>query len=80
MKAYFLVYVDDLLITGSSPTFINQFSQLLSKKLSLKDLRDLHYFLGLEVIPTAGGLFLTHVIFLNLAGAKECPEFDPRLI
>lgn len=47
------------LITGSSPTFIHQFSQLLSKKFSLKDLRDLHYFLGLEVIPTAGGLFLT---------------------
>lgn len=51
--------MDDLLITGSSPTFLNQFSQLLSKKFSLKDLRDLHYFLGLEVIPTAGGLFLT---------------------
>lgn len=78
IQAYFLVYVDDLLITGSSPTFLNQFSQLLSKKFSLKDLRDLHYFLGLEVIPTAGGLFLTqhkdiHEIFesTGMAGAKE---------
>ncbi|KAL8139110.1 hypothetical protein V2J09_005111, partial [Rumex salicifolius] len=46
---YVLIYVDDLIIIGSHPTFIDEFVQLLNREFSLKDLGSLHYFLGIEV-------------------------------
>ncbi|KAG8490833.1 hypothetical protein CXB51_014023 [Gossypium anomalum] len=46
---YVLVYVDDIVITGSSPDKINCFVQQLHNKFALKDMGDLHYFLGIEV-------------------------------
>ena len=45
----------------------------------MKDLGDLHYFLGIEVLPTSSGLLLTLHKYIrdllertNIAGAKEC--------
>ena len=56
---YFLVYVDDLIITGNNSHFVVSIIQQLGRKFSLKDLGPLHFFLGIEVIPTQNGLFLT---------------------
>ncbi|KAE8689094.1 filamin A-interacting protein 1-like [Hibiscus syriacus] len=55
---YLLVYVDDLIVTDNTSSAISQFLQQLSARFSLKDLRHLHYFLGVEVISYATGLFL----------------------
>jgi len=54
-----MVYVDDIVLTGNDTNFLNSFITSLSQKFSLKDLGMLHHFLGVEVIPTPTGLFLS---------------------
>lgn len=55
---YLLVYVDDIVITGSSTDLVNKVTNSLSLRFSLKDLGNLHYFLGIEVTRTTQGLHL----------------------
>ncbi|KAJ0443321.1 putative RNA-directed DNA polymerase [Helianthus annuus] len=65
--SYFLVYVDDIVLTGSSDTFVQHIIRSLSKKIYIKDLGMLHHFLGIEVISTTNGLFLSqHAHIQNL--------------
>lgn len=47
--AYFLVYVDNLILMGNTPTFLNTVALTLASTFSLKDLCPLSYFLGVEV-------------------------------
>ncbi|TXG71321.1 hypothetical protein EZV62_006256 [Acer yangbiense] len=54
---YVLVYVDDIIVTGSSP--VHEFIQSLARRFSLKDLGPLSYFLGVEALTTSTGLFLS---------------------
>ena len=58
IQTYFLVYVDDLIITRNSSTFITDFIVSLSNQFIIKDLGSLYYFLGVEVITTISNLFL----------------------
>lgn len=51
-----LVYVDDILVTGSHNNQIMEFIGLLHSKFALKDLGPLHYFLGIEVVETTQGV------------------------
>jgi hypothetical protein len=53
------VYVDDLLLTGNDLNFIKKFQQALAQKISLKDLGAPSHFLGVELVPTSNGMFLT---------------------
>jgi len=46
---FLLIYVDDILFTGSSKTLVQDFIQRLSSIFALKDLDPLHYFIGIEV-------------------------------
>nr|KYP59278.1 Retrovirus-related Pol polyprotein from transposon TNT 1-94 [Cajanus cajan] len=46
---FILVYVDDIIITGSSSSLIHQITNQLDSIFSLKQLGSLDYFLGLEV-------------------------------
>lgn len=46
---YILIYVDDLIITGRNQDEVNQIICYLDKQLSIKDLEELNYFLGIEV-------------------------------
>ncbi|GKV40982.1 hypothetical protein SLEP1_g48566 [Rubroshorea leprosula] len=62
---YVLVYVDDILITGNSATFISNLIHRLGQKFSLKDLGDLSLFLGIEAIKTSTGLFLSQHRYIN---------------
>ncbi|KAH9779039.1 retrovirus-related pol polyprotein from transposon RE1 [Citrus sinensis] len=59
------VYVDDLLITGNSMTLIHHVITALSHKFSIKDLGPLNFFLGVEVIPTSNGLFLSQQKYIR---------------
>ncbi|WMV09995.1 hypothetical protein MTR67_003380 [Solanum verrucosum] len=56
---YVLVYVDDLIITGSDSDFITTFIHTLDQQFSLKNLGSLNYFLGIEVSPTSYGIILS---------------------
>ncbi|OMO63086.1 Integrase, catalytic core [Corchorus capsularis] len=75
---YFLVYVDDLIVTGNNQHVVDQFLAQLSHRFSLKDLGNLNFFLGVEVISTASGLFLSQHKYIrdlldkfDMSNAKE---------
>ncbi|BBH06313.1 hypothetical protein Prudu_017933 [Prunus dulcis] len=54
-----LLYVDDIIITGSDPSLVTSVIQALSEVFELKDLGKLKYFLGLEVQYHSGGKYLS---------------------
>jgi hypothetical protein len=55
---YLLVYVDDILLTGSNSLLLQRLIQLLSSEFKLHDLGSVHYFLGIKVQSTSMGLML----------------------
>ncbi|KAL4576526.1 hypothetical protein LXL04_012621 [Taraxacum kok-saghyz] len=74
----FLLQFDDIILTSNNNVFLNHFIQALSNKFSLKDLGTLHHFLGVEVIPTSTGLFLSQhrhiqdvLTNFHMEGAKD---------
>jgi hypothetical protein len=58
---YLLLYVDDIIITGSNMPLIDTFIHKLRHEFSMKDLGTLNYFLGLEVTHSATGIFLSQL-------------------
>jgi histone deacetylase 1/2 len=46
---FILVYVDDIIVASSSQEAIKALLKDLEREFALKDLGDLHYFLGIEV-------------------------------
>ena len=53
-----LIYVDDLLVTGSSITLINDTKQVLKDNFKIKDLGPLRYFLGIEFARNNEGILM----------------------
>ncbi|KAK1368489.1 hypothetical protein POM88_034581 [Heracleum sosnowskyi] len=53
-----LVYVDDILITGSDITLIAKVKSHLSSHFKIKDLGPLKYFLGIEATISTQGIYL----------------------
>ena len=53
------VYVDDLLVTGTSPPCIVEFKREMATKFEMSDLGMLTYYLGIEVHQLAQGIVLT---------------------
>ena len=51
-----VVYVDDLVITGSSLTAINDFKRSMAIEFEMSDLGRLMYYLGIEVHQFDGGI------------------------
>ena len=56
---YFLIYVDDLIVTTSQPSAIDTLLRHLQLDFAIKDLGNLNFFLGVEVLPTTNGLLLS---------------------
>lgn len=56
---YILVYVNDFIITGSSPLLVQQFIHQLAAIFPIKDHGALHYFLGIEAHCTSSRICLT---------------------
>ncbi|KAL3569683.1 hypothetical protein D5086_029573 [Populus alba] len=54
-----LLYIDDMLLTGSTPTLVSNFIMVLSSEFAMKDLGPIHHFLGMEITPTTSGLHLS---------------------
>ncbi|KAI5335772.1 hypothetical protein L3X38_025906 [Prunus dulcis] len=61
---YLLIYVDDILVTGSDPSSIATLISNLALQFSMKDLGPANYFLGMELICTLSGLSLTHTKYV----------------
>ncbi|GJT50735.1 ribonuclease H-like domain-containing protein [Tanacetum coccineum] len=56
--AYLLIYVDDIILTASSPVLLQQIVDSLHKEFDMTDLGALNYFLGISTVRHPTGLFL----------------------
>ncbi|XP_071680359.1 uncharacterized protein [Lolium perenne] len=74
--AYLLLYVDDIIITASSTTFLHHLLDRLHNEFAKTDLGDLHFFLGIAVSHFSDGLFLSHRQYaadlLQRSGMSDC--------
>lgn len=78
LSIYLIVYVDDFIITGRHAPTLNHFIQQLPNQFALKDLGTLSYFLGVEVIPTTHGLFVTQRQYIiDLLGRLGMTDTKP---
>ena len=57
--AYLLVYVDDIILTASTTSLLRHVVQQLCREFAIKDLGDLHFFLGVQVRRDASGFSLS---------------------
>lgn len=57
--AYLLLYVDDIILTASSPALLATTIKSLGGEFSMTDMGELHNFLGIKVERNAVGLFLS---------------------
>ncbi|XP_071905821.1 uncharacterized mitochondrial protein AtMg00810-like [Coffea arabica] len=78
-----LVYVDDIVITGTDYALISQLQDHLQRCFHMKDLGSLQYFLGLEVYSSSTGIFLTQHKYIReliaLAGLQDGRSVDTPL-
>jgi histone deacetylase 1/2 len=54
-----LIYVDDIVVVSSSGRVVDALLHDLSLLFALKDLGELHYFLGIEVRKVSHGIILS---------------------
>lgn len=62
---YLLVYVVDLILTGSYPSVMSSFVAKLHAEFRIKDLGRLSYFLGLQATMLPHGLFLSQAKYAH---------------
>lgn len=62
---FILIYVDDISVASSLQEGTKVLLQALSSDFALKDLGELHYFLGIEATKVKGGLTLTQTKYAN---------------
>ncbi|KAL5764857.1 hypothetical protein ACOSQ2_017451 [Xanthoceras sorbifolium] len=74
-----LVYVDDILITGSNSALIHKLISDLNSTFALKTLGSVNYFLGFEALRNSSGLLLTQTKYVtdllnktNMLSSKPC--------
>jgi hypothetical protein len=53
------VYVDNIIVTSSSSAAVSVLLKDLAAEFTLKDLGDLHYFLGIQVKKKGNGIVLS---------------------
>ena len=74
--AYLLLYVDDVVLTASSPVLLRHLIDQLLGEFSMKDLGPLHFFLGIRVTRDATGFFLSQQKYaeelLDRANMVDC--------
>ncbi|KAM1010062.1 hypothetical protein TB1_044704 [Malus domestica] len=60
-----LLYVDDIIITGSGFVPIDAVIKALTEEFDIKDLGNLHYFLGIQITQNASGMFLSQSKYVS---------------
>ncbi|CAL9003048.1 unnamed protein product [Prunus brigantina] len=61
---YFLLYVDDIVITASDDRLLQSFIDALGRGFDIKDLGNLHYFLGLQVTSQNKGVHISQLKYV----------------
>ena len=62
---YLFLYVDDIIVTGNDSSQIASLIAALGTVFELKDLGDLHYFLGIQITPIPHGLLLSQTKYAS---------------
>jgi histone deacetylase 1/2 len=62
---YILVYVEDIVVAISSHQDVTRLVRGLHADFTLKDLRDLHYFMGIEVTRSGEEMVLSQVKYTS---------------
>lgn len=52
-----LVYVDDVVLSGTSTIFLTEIKEFINTLFQIKYLGTLRYFLGLEITSNSNGIF-----------------------
>ena len=77
------IYVDDLIVGGDKEDEIEHVKGLLKQKFEMKDLEDMCYFLGIEVIRTPEGIWLSQrqyvLDMLSKYGMASCKPISVPL-
>ncbi|XP_020679450.1 uncharacterized protein LOC110097423, partial [Dendrobium catenatum] len=81
-QIYILLYVDDILISGNNKSKISDLISQLQSKFSLKDLGPISFFLGIQVLHSPHGYFLSQSQYardlIQAAGLDSCkPSQSP---
>ena len=73
---YLIVYVDNIVITGSDQHGLRKLKQLFFSHLQTKDLRKLKYFLGIEIAQSNSGVVMSQgknvLDILEETGMLDC--------
>jgi hypothetical protein len=73
---FIMVYVDNIIVVRSKPDATTVLINKLKDEFALKDLGNLHYFLGIEVSKINDGIILTQEKYANdilrRAGMMQC--------
>ena len=76
-------YVDDMVITGNNEEETSDLKKKLFMEFEMKDLENLKYFLGIEVLRSKRGIFINQKKYmLNLladAGMLDCKQLKRQL-
>ena len=69
-----IIYVDDMIITGMTQKKIERLRGSLFQEFEMKDLRNLKYFLGIEVLRLEEGIFLRQMKYMGYrtSGLQTC--------
>ncbi|RVX06351.1 Retrovirus-related Pol polyprotein from transposon RE2 [Vitis vinifera] len=77
---YLVVYVDDIVITGSDQDGIQKLSNIFLPHFQTKDLGKLKYFLGIEIAQSSSGVVLSQrkyaLDILEETGMLDCKPVD----
>lgn len=78
-KLFLLVYVDDIILTGSDSTLLSSIISQLDQAFTIKDLGTLSYFLGVKATTTSAGFHLSQSSYISdllikakMQDAKPC--------
>ncbi|KAK1408895.1 hypothetical protein QVD17_41029 [Tagetes erecta] len=79
-----IIYVDDMIITGSDQEEISSLRRNLFTEFEMKDLGGLKYFLGIEVLRSKEGIFISQrkyiLDLLAEVGMVDCKPSDTPMI
>jgi histone deacetylase 1/2 len=85
LTMFVLVYVDDIIVVSSisNATATATLVKKLNEAFAIKDLEELHYFLGIEVSKVRDGIILTQEKYANdvleRVGMTKCKPINSAL-
>jgi hypothetical protein len=60
-----LIYIDDIIFGGSSHALVSRFQEMMDSEFQMSMMRELTFFLGIQVKQTKQGTFMHHAKYMN---------------